>query len=214
MVATQASEQNGGREMTEAEACLAEEERAQLAAQGESTAADDPGAKKNKLPEIPIAVRAVITCRADLDQVLQLHKKWISEVLSPNVEVASGRANLEGCDLRGYDLSGVNLSGANLANTNLANCDLSGANLTVANLQRAVLACTNLQFAKLTRAKLDGADLRGADMTGAQLVGVDLSKCVLKTPDTAAPAAEAEAVASATVLAVEPAASSSETVVL
>lgn len=145
-----------------------------------ATAAADPKAK-NRLPEIPIAERASISCQNDLDQVLAAHKRWVDAVLDPNVEVASGRANLQGLDLRAYQLAGANLSGANLAQCILTSCDLSRVNLTVANLQGAQLQDANLQGAKLTRAKLEGADLRGADLTGANLNGVDLSKCILKS---------------------------------
>lgn len=148
-----------------------------------STAPDDEKAKKNRLPEIPVPNKAVVTCREDLDQVLAAHQAWIDAVLNPNVEVAVGRANLSGADLRGYDLSQVNLSGADLRGANLESVNLEGANLTVANLQNAVLACANLKGAKLTRAKLEGADLRGADLGHATLGGVDLSKCRMRTPD-------------------------------
>ncbi len=139
--------------------------------------------KPNKLPEIPIAQVAHVTCLEDLQRVLAEHQKWAEAVLDPHTEVASGRANLSNADLRGYELAGVNLSGANLSGANLAGCDLEGANLSVANLQGAVLACANLRGAKLRRARLEGADLRGADLTNANLTGVDLSKTLMKTPE-------------------------------
>lgn len=151
----------------------------------------DPKAK-NRLPEIPIAERAEITCQNDLDRILAAHKRWVEAVLDPNIEVAAGRANLEGLDLRPYQLVGANLSGANLARCILTSSDLTRCNFTVANLQGAQLQDANLQGAKLTRAKLEGADLRGADLTGANLNGVDLSKCILKSEQVKGSAAAKE----------------------
>lgn len=179
------------REMTEAEEVLAEEEAA--GAEGTDEA---PADKKNRLPEIPIAELAVVTCREDLDRVLARHREWMDAVLDPKVEVAHGRANLRGADLRAYDLSGANLSGADLSGANLQGVELVGANLTVANLTNANLACANLRNARMLRAKIEGADLRGADLTNAHLVGVDLTKAVLKSKDEA-PAAKAETEATA-----------------
>ncbi len=158
-----------------------------------ATATAEAPVKSNKLPEIPIAQVAVVTCLEDLQRVLADHQKWAEAVLDPNTEVASGRANLTNADLRGYELAGVNLSGANLSGANLAGCDLEGANLSVANLQGAVLACTNLRGAKLRRARLEGADLRGADLTNANLTGVDLSKTLMKTPEKAEDSAKTAA---------------------
>ncbi len=179
------------REMTEAEECLAEEE-------AKSAEPETPEAKKNKLPEIPIAELAVIQCREDLDRVLARHKDWMDAVLSPKVEVAYGRANLRGADLRPYDLSGANLSGADLSGANLQGVELTYANLTVANLTNANLACANLRNARMLRARVDGADLRGADLTNAHLVGVDLSKAITRSPEEAVASAAAAPIAEST----------------
>lgn len=172
-------------EMTPSETSNHDSELGQDAATETEAVATAPATvdtkNKNRLPEIPIAERAVINSQNDLDQVLAAHKRWVEAVLDPNVEVASGRANLQGLDLRGYQLAGANLSGANLAQCILTSSDLSRVNFTVANLQGAQLQDANLQGAKLTRAKLEGADLRGADLTGANLTGADLSKCILKS---------------------------------
>lgn len=165
-------------ERTEAEEALAEGSPAEAAASAE---APESGAKKKGLPVIPIAERAVITCREDLDRVIAAHQQWIDGVFDPKVEVAAGRANLSGADLREYDLSGVNLSGANLSGANLQGCEMVNANLTVANLQGAQMQCTNLRNTRMLRAKVDGADLRGADLTGAVLTGVDLTKAILRS---------------------------------
>ncbi len=184
--ATVAPSERADRELTEAEECLAEEEA--LHAEPE---VETPEAKKNKLPEIPIAELASVRSREDLDRVLARHKDWMDAVLSPKVEVAHGRANLRGADLRPYDLSGANLSGADLSGANLQGVELVGANLTVANLTNANLACANLRNARMLRARVEGADLRGADLTNAHLVGVDLSKAITRSPEEAAAPAEA-----------------------
>ena len=76
-----------------------------------------------------------------LDEILSLHKKWLSG--APD----GVRANLRGADLsvadlceanlRGADLSGANLCGANLYGADLYGADLSEANLSGANLSGA-----------------------------------------------------------------------------
>lgn len=133
------------------------------------------------LPEIPVALPAVIHNQVDLSRVLAAHQAWIDAVLDPRVEVASGRANLTGADLRPYNLSGVNLSGATLCDANLSGVDLSLANLTVANLSGANLSAANLSGARLTRAKVAGADFRDADLTNAVVAGVDWSKALVRS---------------------------------
>lgn len=158
----------------------------------------DPAAGKNeppkqRLPDIPVSTVQHVTSQEQLDEVLKAHAKWIEQVLDPDVEVASGRANLSGVDLRSFQLKGANLSGANLAKANLAELDLTGANLSAANLEGAILACANLSGAKLRGAKLDGADLRGADLTGAYVTGVNFAKCTLKSPETETPSSQLEA---------------------
>jgi uncharacterized protein YjbI with pentapeptide repeats len=166
--------------LTEAEMVMREEERE---AQGETE--DDGEAKKNRLPEIPVAEIAVVASPEDLQRVLADHKAWMAAVLDPKVEVARGRANLQGVDLTGFDLEGANLSATNLAGANLEQVNLQGANLSAANLTGTRLACANLAGAKLRGAKIDGADLRGADLTGALLGTLDLSRAILKSDDAA-----------------------------
>ncbi len=158
-------------------------------------AAAEAVAKKAHLPEIPVTSPVTITSQDELDQVLKAHQRWVDEVLNPSVEVARGRANLEGADLRGYDLAGVNLSGANLAHANLEGVNLEGAILTVANLQKANLRGAKLAGVRMPRAKVDGADFRSADLTAAIVTGVDFSKCLLKE---VAETAESESGASTT----------------
>ena len=57
--------------------------------------------------------------KAELDKILELHKKWLND------EEGGERANLSGADL-----SGANLSNADLYRANLLNADLSGAVLS------------------------------------------------------------------------------------
>lgn len=166
--------QRESHDLTEAEEILAEEE----AAAGVDVAVEDDPKKKQKLPDIPVAEVATVTCRADLDRILAAHREWIAAVFDPRAEVAAGRANLKGADLRGYDLQGVNLSGANLSGVNLQGVNLSRANLTVADLRGAFLQHADLSGAKLMRAKVDGANFVGADLTNALLVGLDLSLAI------------------------------------
>ena len=155
-------------------------------------------APKNRVPEIPVSHVRHVKSQDELNEVLESHQMWVEQVLDPDVEVASGRANLCGVDLRGLSLKEANLSGANLSKANLAEVDLTGANLSAANLQGAILACANLSGAKLRAARLDGADLRGADLTGAYLQGADLSKCIMKSPEPPAPKEEIIAAQQAT----------------
>lgn len=157
-------------------------------ASAENPAADAPesakpseNSGKKSLPEIPLAIAAVVACQEDLNQALSLHKQWVDAVLDPNCEVASGRANFSGMDLTAYNLSGAELRGANLQACNLTGVDLSLADLSTADLRGARLANANLQGAKLIRAKIDGADLRGADLTGANIKDVDLNRAILRS---------------------------------
>ena len=160
---------------------LAEGSPPVAAPEGEAESAA-PGAK---LPEIPVAEIATVTCQEDLVAVLKAHEFWTYGVLDPRVAAPAGRANLRGADLRGYSLQGVNLAGATLAGANLAECNLSGANLSAADLTGAILACADLTCAKLRGARIDGADMRGANLTGAFLGKLDLSRAILRSAEAA-----------------------------
>ena len=114
-----------------------------------------------------------------LDEILSLHKKWLSG------DPDGVRANLRGANLSGANLSeanlseaylrGANLRWANLSGANLSEANLSGANLSEANLSWAYLRGANLSEAYLRGANLSGADLRWADLRWANLSEADLS---------------------------------------
>ena len=61
--------------------------------------------------------------QADLDKVLELHKKWLND------EEGGERANLRYANLRDANLRGANLSYANLSDADLSYANLRGANL-------------------------------------------------------------------------------------
>ena len=73
-----------------------------------------------------------------LNEVLELHKKWL------NNEDSGVRA-----DLRGADLQRADLRGADLRRTDLRGADLRDADLQYANLRGANLRDADLQYAKL-----------------------------------------------------------------
>ena len=100
---------------------------------------------------------------ADLNQILDLHRKW------SNSEDGGKRADLRGANLRGANLRNADLHGAGLCGADLRNANLRGANLRSADLRNA-----NLRGANLCDANLRGVDLRGADLCDAGLCGADL----------------------------------------
>ena len=89
--------------------------------------------------------------RENLNNVLELHKKWLN-----------GEKDGEHANLRGANLQGTNLRGADLREA-----DLRGAHLQYKNLQGADLRGADLQRTHLQGAHLQGANLRGADLRGA-----------------------------------------------
>ncbi|EBN2886650.1 pentapeptide repeat-containing protein [Salmonella enterica] len=101
---------------------------------------------------------------ADLSNILEEHKVWIT-----SMRESGSRANL--CDA---NLCGANLCDANLCDANLCDANLCGANLCGANLCDANLCDANLRGANLCDANLRGADLRGANLCDANLRGADL----------------------------------------
>ena len=84
----------------------------------------------------------------ELDEILELHRKWL------NGDLEGVEANLRGADLQEADLRGANLQEADLREADLREANLQGANLRGANLQEA----------DLREADLLGADLREADI--------------------------------------------------
>ncbi|EDG6757545.1 pentapeptide repeat-containing protein [Salmonella enterica subsp. enterica serovar Newport] len=125
---------------------------------------------------------------ADLSNILEEHKVWIT-----SMRESGSSANLCGADLRGANLCGANLCGANLCGANLRGADLRGANLCGADLRDADLCdadlrganlCgANLRGANLCGANLCGADLRGANLCGANLCGANLCGANLRGAD-------------------------------
>ena len=91
--------------------------------------------------------------REELNEILELHKKWIEG------DKIGKRANL----------SGANLSDANLSGANLRRADLSDANLSGTNLSDADLSDAYLRRADLSGANLSDANLRGTDIDYACL---------------------------------------------
>ncbi|EGP4053823.1 pentapeptide repeat-containing protein [Salmonella enterica] len=101
---------------------------------------------------------------ADLSNILEEHKVWITSM----------RESGSSADLRGANLFDANLCGANLFDANLCGANLFGADLRGANLFDANLCGANLRGADLRGANLFDADLRGADLRGANLFDADL----------------------------------------
>ncbi|EJF9768253.1 pentapeptide repeat-containing protein [Salmonella enterica] len=116
---------------------------------------------------------------ADLSNILEEHKVWITSMRESGSSADLRGANLFDANLRGADLRGANLfdadlRGANLCGANLFGADLRGANLFDANLFDADLRGADLRGANLFDANLCGADLRGANLFDADLRGADL----------------------------------------
>ena len=102
----------------------------------------------------------------NLQDILDDHKKWLSE---PSSENAHLRADLSGIDLSGIDLSGIDLSGANLSDSIMVRANLSGANLSDAIMRRADLSGAIMRRADLSGAIMEYAIMRRADLSGANL---------------------------------------------
>ncbi|ECZ1650301.1 pentapeptide repeat-containing protein [Salmonella enterica] len=106
---------------------------------------------------------------ADLSNILEEHKVWIT-----SMRESGSSADLRGANLFDANLCGANLFDANLCGANLFDADLRGANLFDANLFDADLRGADLRGANLFDADLRGADLRGANLFDADLRGADL----------------------------------------
>ncbi|EME3754335.1 pentapeptide repeat-containing protein [Salmonella enterica] len=106
---------------------------------------------------------------ADLSNILEEHKVWIT-----SMRESGSSADLRGANLFDANLCGANLFDANLCGANLFGADLRGANLFDANLFDADLRGADLRGANLFDADLRGADLRGANLFDANLCGADL----------------------------------------
>lgn len=121
------------------------------------------------IPSPPV----VVSCREDLNPVMERHQLWIDSVLSPRSDILVGRANLAHADLSGYDLMGVNLSGATLTGTKLLGTLFRGAILKGTDFTGCNAQGADFSGARLQRAKFERADLRDCEFTGAELSGAD-----------------------------------------
>lgn len=118
--------------------------------------------------------RGVVLSRAELDNILREHKRWVW-----TQGIDGRRADLSNADLSSADLVAVELSGADLEGAHLTQANLTGAHLSHARLTGAYLTGARLSGATLTDAELSGAHLTGADLSNAVLTGADLSSANL-----------------------------------
>ena len=81
--------------------------------------------------------------REELNEILELHKKWIEG------DKIGKRADLSDADLRGANLRHADLRGANLSDADLSDADLGGANLRGANLSDADLSDADIDYSCL-----------------------------------------------------------------
>jgi hypothetical protein len=136
-----------------------------------ANASAKPGDKKPEKahPEITVSQPTVVTSQDELDDLLEMHRHWIKQVLEPGLDLGPGRANLKGSDLRAFNLDGADLRAARLEHCNLSGVSLVGANLAGANLAGANLEGASLEHARLRRANLTGANLKGAKLCKADV---------------------------------------------
>jgi hypothetical protein len=113
--------------------------------------------------------------RADLDRILQAHKKWVG-----SFGKRGKKADLRGAELYGADLSKAGLVVANLSGADLRWADLRGAELYRADLSRAYLTWANLSGADLRWANLSKANLEGANLSKANLEEANLSGAIFE----------------------------------
>lgn len=107
-----------------------------------------------------------VLTRADLDEILRLHSRWLE------TDGAEGEeADFRGCTLSNADLVGANLAEVWLTKANLTGAKLIGANLTGANLNRADLTSAYLVSANLIEAFFLETDLTDARLDEANLDG-------------------------------------------
>jgi hypothetical protein len=141
-----------------------------------------------------------VRTRAELDRILDNHKRWHKKhpvfiwnpaQLAPYLNEAirdPGRADLSGAqlplaDLHDADLEYADLTGANLKQANLTGADLEQAIMTGANLENADLSAAVLEIANLTKADLEQAILRGTHLNQTDLTGADLDYADLTGAD-------------------------------
>src|SRR5438045_3061935 len=88
--------------------------------------------------------------RAELDDRLAGHDRWLATTGEQGSRLELLDADLSGADLRNRRLNEAVLSGSDLSGARLAGADLSGAVLPAANLSGA-----DLSGARLVKADLD-----------------------------------------------------------
>lgn len=98
--------------------------------------------------------------RAELDEILAEHGKYVASEFKEGKRADLSRADLQGATLGFAELQGANLRFAKLQGADLSLTELQGANLNYADLQGAKLGLANLQGAVMN-------DVRGLpDITG------------------------------------------------
>lgn len=119
--------------------------------------------------------------RAELDNLLKLHKKWsffdkISEsnTTHEGVRLYLPDADLHGANLENAVLTNAILFGADLHGAVLKNANLRKAILKDANISNALLDSADLFDAYLSNAFLDSSNLRDAGLDSADLTGAHL----------------------------------------
>jgi hypothetical protein len=120
----------------------------------------------------------VVRSKAELDAILQEHKKWVATDGKAGI-----RADLNGAHLNGADLDRADLSRAQLDRADLNGAHLSRADLDEADLFGAYLLRTDLSDAGLFEAKLIGAHMNGVHLNNAYLLMADLSGGDLTSAD-------------------------------
>jgi hypothetical protein len=152
-------------------------------------AAPDPAAKPGDKkaekgpPEITVSQPTQVTSQEELDDLLEMHRHWIKQVLEPGLDLGPGRANLKGSDLRAFNLEGADLRAARLEHCNLSGVSLIGANLAGANLAGANLEGASLERARLRRANLTGANLKGANLSRADVRHIQWKGVLIEAAD-------------------------------
>lgn len=126
--------------------------------------------------------------RAELEQVLETHKLWVSSNGLRGKRADFSQANLSNANLAKAELSNANLSGANLNGANLSYSHLEKAILTGAHLMGVELygaqangldlRDAHLTLADATSARLKGADFRGTELDGTDFDGADLQGAI------------------------------------
>ena len=120
-----------------------------------------------------ILLGGVVMQQKELDQVLELHRKWLQSETGGKRAILR-RVNFENADLRGAILQRAGLADAVFKGGDLSDADLSHADLRFADLSGCCLRKTKLVGADLRWAIFEGANLADANLTRARLKGTVL----------------------------------------